>query len=94
MNVLAKAMGVPAARIMSLLSEIALANELEGKTDHEIPVCNNGTHNVYIQIGNKCEISFCGDNCTFNQYNIDRMGFEKLHSVFTGKNKKMKRGKR
>lgn len=79
MNVLAKAMGVPVVQIKALLYEISLATKAGEEIDHKMFDGTGECRKVYIQVGNRYEISFCGKNCTFNHYDIDKRGLEKLH---------------
>lgn len=88
-NLLAKAMGVPVAQIKALLYEISLATEAGDEVDHKMFAGAGECRKVYIQVGNRYEISFCGENCTFNHYDIDNREFEKLHVASRkSKNKK------
>lgn len=93
MKMVAKAMGVPVAQVKALLTEITLATETEKKVDYTMAADGGGNCKLYIQMGNRCEISLYGDNCTFNHYSIDREDLEKLGTQPKDKSKKL-RGKK
>lgn len=89
-NILANAIGVPVTQISALLNEITLATELGEWVDSERSA--GEYRKLYLQIGNRYEISLYGDNCSLNQYGIDEEQFQKLH--LAKKNKKLKNKKK
>lgn len=82
-NIFANSMGVSVPQIKALLTEM----------NCDLPSSGSVCREVQIQIGNQYEISFCGDNCTFNNYNVDRETFEKMYAASKDKDKKL-RGKK